>query len=67
MQQPFLEYINFKDNLIEYKYFCCDKNCQHNFDEKEQFFNTYKFSNNDIKKFILLLRNSVYAYKYIGN
>ena len=41
----FLEYMNFKDNLIEYKCFCCNKNCQHKFDEKlkEWFINTYKF------------------------
>ena len=35
----FLEYINFKDDLIEYKCLCCYKNYQQNFDEKfrEQF------------------------------
>ena len=30
----FLEYINFKDDLIEYKYLCCKKNYQQKFDEK---------------------------------
>ena len=30
----FLEYTNFKDNLIEYKYFSCNKNYQHEFNEK---------------------------------
>ena len=41
----FLEYKNFKDDLIEYKYLCCDKNYQQKFDEKlkEQFFNAYKW------------------------
>ena len=41
----FLEYINFKDDLIEYKCSCCNKNYQHKFNEKlkEQFFNAYKF------------------------
>ena len=31
-----------KDDLIEYKCLCCNKNYQHRFDEKldEQFFNT---------------------------
>ena len=35
------------DNLIEDKCLCCNKLCQRKFDEmlKEQFFNTYKFSN----------------------
>ena len=39
----FLEYINFKDNLIEYKCLCCNKNPQQKFDEKlkERFLNTY--------------------------
>ena len=55
----FLEYTNFKDDLIEYKYLCCNKNYQHKFDEKlkEEFFNTYKFSNNDtISLFIVAKR-----------
>ena len=30
----FLEYINFKDDLMEYKCLCCNENCQHKFDEK---------------------------------
>ena len=46
---------------------CCNKNYQHKFDEKlkEQFFNTYKFSNHDNNKFILLLQKSVYPYEYM--
>ena len=46
----FLEYTNFKDDLIEYNCLCSNKNYQQKFDEKikEQFFNTYKFSNHDI-------------------
>ena len=36
---------------------CCNKNYQHKFDEKlkKLFFNTYKVSNHDSTKFILLL------------
>ena len=30
----FLEYTNFKDDLIEYKCSICNKNCLINFDEK---------------------------------
>ena len=30
----FLEYTNFKGDLIEYKCLCCNKNYQHKFDEK---------------------------------
>ena len=32
---------------------------------KKGFKNTYKFSNNDINKFILLLRKGVHPYEYI--
>ena len=47
----FLNITNFKDDLIEYKYVCYNKNYQHKYDEKlkERFFNTQKFSNK--KKF----------------
>ena len=30
----FLEYINFKEDLMEYKCLCCNNNYQHKFDEK---------------------------------
>ena len=30
----FLEYSNFKDDLIKYKCFCCNKSYQHKFDKK---------------------------------
>ena len=45
------EYKSVKDDLIEYKSFCCNKNCQKKFGEnsKKRFANTYKFSNDDIK------------------
>ena len=38
----FLEYTNIKDDLIEYKCLCCNKNYQQKFDEKlkERFLNT---------------------------
>ena len=34
---------------------------------KEQFFNTYKFSNHNNYKFILLLRKGVYPYEYMDD
>ena len=42
-----LEYKNFKDDLIEFKCLCCNKNYQKTFDEnfKNKFANTYKFAN----------------------
>ena len=65
----FLEYTYFKDDLIENKCLCCNKNYQQKFDEKlkEGFFNSYKFSNHDNSKFILLLPKSVYPYEYMDN
>ena len=43
----FLQYINLKEDLIEYKCLCCNKYYQHKFNEnlKERFFNKHKFSN----------------------
>ena len=52
---------------------CCNKNCQHKFDEKlkERVFDTYKFSNNDSKndnnKFISFLRKGVYPYEHMDD
>ena len=61
-----LEYKNIKEDLTEYKCLCCNKNYHEKIDEnlKKWSFNTYKFSNHDINKFILLLRKSVYTYVY---
>ena len=44
---------------------CCNKNYQRRFHKKlkERFFNTYKFSNHENNKFILLLRKGVYPYE----
>ena len=65
----FLEYRNFKDDLIEYKCLCCNKNYQDKFNEKlkKRFFNIFKFPNHDNNKFILLLQKGVYPYEYMDN
>ena len=65
----FLEYTNFKDDLIECKCLCCHKNYQQKFDEKlkEQSSSTYIFSNHDNNKFISLLRKGVYPYEYMDD
>ena len=54
----FLEYESVKDNLIKYKCLSCNKDYSNKLDEKlkKRFKNTFKFSNNDITKFILLLK-----------
>ena len=63
----FLEYESVKDNLIKYKCLSCNKDYSKKLDKKskKQFKNTFKFSNNDINKFILLLRKCVYPYEYM--
>ena len=64
-----LEYTNVKDNLIEYTFLCCNKNYPKMFHKilKNIFANTYKFSNHNINKLILLLPKGVYPYKYIDD
>ena len=61
----FLEYANFKDDLVEYKCLYYNKNYQKNLYEnlKKQCFNTYRHSNCDINKLILFLQKSVYVYE----
>ena len=61
----FHEYESIKDNSIKYKYLFCNENYSNKLNEeiKKRFTNTYKFSNNDINKFILLLRKGIYPKK----
>ena len=63
----FIEYESVKDNLIKHKCLSCNKNYSNKLDEKleKRFKNTFKFSNNDISKFILLLRKGVYPDEYM--
>ena len=65
----FLEYTNLKDDLIDYKYLCCNKSYQKKFDEKlkERFLNTSKFSNHDKNRFVLLLQKHVYPYEHMND
>ena len=64
----FLKIRNFKDDLIEYQFLCCNKNYQQ-FDEKikQLFFNTYKYFNHNNNKFILPLRKIVYPHYYLDD
>ena len=66
---PSLEYTNIEDGLIENKCLCCNKNYQQKYNEtlKEQFVNTYRFSNLDKNKFILLLQKGVYSYEHMND
>ena len=55
--------------IIWYKCLSSNKDHSTKFDEKleKKFKNTFKFSNNDINKFALLLRKGVYLYEYIDD
>ena len=55
------------DGLIQYKCLYCNKNYQLDEQLKEQFFNTYKFSNHDNNKFMFLSRKIVYPYDYMDD
>ena len=51
--------------MIKYKCLSCKEGYSNKIDEelKKEFKNTFKFSNNDINKFVLLLRKGVYPYE----
>ena len=59
---------DFSEGCLCYKCLCCNENYQQKFDEKLQkrFLNTYKFSNHNKNKFILLLEKGVYPYECKG-
>ena len=66
----FLEYESVKDNLIKYKCLSCLlQDYSNKLDEKfkKWFQNTFKFSDNDINKFVLLLRQGVDPYAYMDH
>ena len=53
----------------KYKSLFCNKNYSSKIDEelRNRFKNIFKFSNNDINRFTLLLRRGVYPYEYIDD
>ena len=67
----FLEYESVKDNLVKDKCLSCNKDYSNSnkfYEElKRKFKNIFKFLNNDINKFILLLRKFVYRYDYMDD
>ena len=60
-----LKYKKFKDDWIEYKSLYYNKNYQKMFNEnlKNLIINTYKYSNHDINKFVLLPRKGIHPYE----
>ena len=63
----FLEYESVKNNSIKYNCLSRNKGYSNKIDEelKKRFKNTIKFFNNDVNKFILLLRKVIYPYEYM--
>ena len=63
----FFEYESVKYNLIKYKCLYWNKHYSKNIEEEliKTFKNTFDFSNNDINKFLYLLRKGVYPYEYM--
>ena len=65
----FLEYESVKGKLIKYTCLSCDKDYSNKVDEesKKGFENIFKFSNNDINKFIFLLSKDVCPHEYMDD
>ena len=61
-----LDYIKIKNEKLFLKCFNCSSYYKKKFNKDliQKFKNTYSFGNNDLNKFILLLRKGVYPYEY---
>ena len=64
-----LDYMVFKDDQLIFRCFECKNNYKKdiNKDLIKRFASTYEFCNENIKKFILLIRKGVYPYKYMDS
>ena len=64
-----LDYMTTKDEQLIFRCFRRKQNYKKDFNEEliQRFANTYEFCNEDIKKFILLLRKGVYPYEYMDS
>ena len=61
----FIEYESVKDNLIKYKCLSCLSYYSNKIDKESK--STFKFSINDINKFIFFLRKGVYPNEYMDD
>ena len=64
-----LDYIKIKNEKLLLKCFNCNTYYKKKFNKDliKKFKNTYSFCNNDLNKFILLLRKGVYPYEYMDS
>ena len=62
-----LTYMKVIDEALIFRCFNCKKNYKKEINKEliEKFASTYKFFNNDLSKFVMLLRKDVYPYEYM--
>ena len=64
-----LDYMITQDDQLIFRCFECKKNYEKEFNKEliKRFANIYEFCNEDINKFILLLRKGIYPYEYMDS
>ena len=64
-----LDYVTTKDKQLIFRCFWCKNNYEKEFNKEliQRFANIYEFCNEDLNKFILLLRKGVYPYEYMDS
>ena len=63
--KSYFDYMKTKDEQLIFRCFRCKKNYEK--DLIQRFTNIYEFCNEDLNKFILLLRRGVYSYEYMDS